>query len=115
MLYLDNGDRDFVSLPEQLVGEGDLIVLRVAGESMIDAAITDGDLVVVRRQDDIRDGDIVATRLPGADARGDDAVVTTLRRADGHVWLVPQNPALAPVPGDDATIIGKVVSVVRRL
>jgi len=106
---------DVISLPEQLVGKGDLIMLRVAGDSMINAAIADGDLVVVRRETDVYNGDIVAARLPSeADVEGE-ATVKTLKRLDGHVWLMPQNPAYEPIFGDEAQIIGKVVSVLRRL
>lgn len=112
---LANDDvEEYISLPEQLVGKGDLIMLRVSGDSMINAAITDGDLVVVRRETDVYNGDIVAARLPVASDEGE-ATVKTLRLLDGHVWLMPQNPAYEPILGDKATIIGKVVSVLRRL
>ena len=96
-------------LPRELVGDGDLFLLKVAGDSMIDAAICDGDWVVVRQQHDAENGDIVAALL------GDEATVKTLKRRDGHVWLMPHNPAYAPILGDEATIMGKVVSVLRRL
>ncbi len=106
---------DVISLPEQLVGQGDFIMLRVSGDSMINAAIADGDLVVVRRETDVYNGDIVAARLPSdTDVEGE-ATVKALKRIDGHVWLMPQNPAYAPIPGDKAEIIGKVVSVLRKL
>jgi repressor LexA len=112
---LANDDvEEYISLPEQLVGKGDFIMLRVSGDSMINAAITDGDLVVVRRETDVYNGDIVAARLPVASDEGE-ATVKTLRLLDGHVWLMPQNPAYEPILGDKATIIGKVVSVLRRL
>jgi len=106
---------DVISLPEQLVGKGDLIMLRVAGDSMINAAIADGDLVVVRRETDVYNGDIVAARLPSAADVEGEATVKTLKRLDGHVWLMPQNPAYEPILGDEAQIIGKVVSVLRKL
>jgi repressor LexA len=106
---------DVISLPEQLVGKGDFIMLRVAGDSMINAAIADGDLVVVRRETDVYSGDIVAARLPSDTDGEGEATVKTLKTADGHVWLMPQNPLYAPIPGDKAKIIGKVVSVLRRL
>jgi repressor LexA len=96
-------------LPRDLVGEGDLFLLRVVGDSMIDAAICDGDWVVVRQQNDAENGDIVAALLD------DEATVKTLKRRDGHVWLMPHNPAYAPILGDQATIMGKVVTVLRRL
>ena len=96
-------------LPRDLVGEGELFMLKVVGDSMIDAAICDGDWVVVRQQADASNGDIVAALL------GDEATVKTYKRSDGHVWLMPHNPAYAPILGDDASIMGKVVSVLRRL
>ena len=96
-------------LPRDLVGAGDLFMLRVVGDSMIDAAICDGDWVVVRQQSTAENGDIVAALLD------DEATVKTLKRRDGHVWLMPHNPAFAPILGDHATIMGKVVSVLRRV
>lgn len=96
-------------LPRELVGQGELFMLKVVGDSMVDAAICDGDWVVVRRQPDADNGDIVAALLD------DEATVKTLKRRDGHVWLMPHNPAYAPILGDEATIMGKVVSVLRRL
>jgi repressor LexA len=100
---------DVLPLPRNLVGDGTLFMLRVAGDSMIEAAICDGDWVVVRQQDDATSGDIVAALLDG------EATVKTLRRRDGHVWLLPHNPAYAPIPGDDATILGRVVAVLRKI
>jgi repressor LexA len=100
---------DVFPLPRQLVGEGDLFLLRVAGDSMVDAAICDGDWVVVRRQPVAENGEIVAAMIEG------EATVKTLRRADGHVWLLPQNAAYEPIPGDDAVVLGRVVSVLRSL
>ena len=76
---------------------------------MINAAITDGDLVVVRQQEKAENGDIVAAMIDG------EATVKTFRRAKGHIWLMPHNPAYTPIPGDDATILGKVVTVLRRV
>jgi repressor LexA len=103
---------DAFPLPKQLVGEGTLFVLKVAGDSMINAAIADGDWVVVRQQPDAENGDIVAATFDGIEVEG---TVKTLKRADGHVWLMPHNPAYAPILGDDATIVGKVVAVLRRV
>ena len=98
-------------LPRRLVGRGTLFMLRVKGDSMTGAAIIDGDLVVVRRQPVAENGEIVAAQL---DRNGSaEATVKTLHRLDGHVWLMPQNPAFQPIPADDATILGKVVAVVR--
>ncbi|PWV57485.1 transcriptional repressor LexA [Nocardiopsis sp. L17-MgMaSL7] len=101
---------DVLALPRQLVGEGRLFMLTVVGDSMIDAAITDGDLVVVRQQQTAENGDIVAAMLD------DEATVKVLRREpDGHVWLMPRNDAYEPIQGDEATILGKVVTVMRRV
>ncbi|MCC2335223.1 transcriptional repressor LexA [Cellulomonas wangsupingiae] len=100
---------DVFPLPRQLVGEGDLFLLKVAGDSMIDAAICDGDWVVVRRQPVAENGEIVAAMIDG------EATVKTFKRADGHVWLLPHNPAYAPIDGDGATVLGRVVSVLRSL
>jgi repressor LexA len=96
-------------LPTELVGDGDLFLLHVVGDSMVDAAICDGDWVVVRSQPTANQGDIVAALLD------DEATVKTFKRSGGHVWLMPHNPAYAPIPGDEARILGKVVSVLRRL
>ena len=86
-----------------------LFLLKVTGDSMINAAIADSDWVVVRQQPDAENGDIVAAMIDG------EATVKTLKRSDGHVWLMPHNPAYAPIPGDDATILGKIVAVLRRV
>ena len=103
---------DIFPLPRQLVGEGELIMLRVVGDSMINAAIADGDWVVVRRESDVENGDIVAATIDGVEVEG---TVKTLKRSDGHVWLMPHNPLYAPILGDDAAIVGKVVAVLRRV
>lgn len=98
-----------MALPRDLVGAGELFMLKVVGDSMIDAAICDGDWVVVRQQPTAENGDIVAALLD------DEATVKTFKRRDGHVWLMPHNPAYAPILGDHASIMGKVVSVLRKL
>ena len=100
---------DVFPLPKDLVGEGTLFLLRVVGDSMIDAAITDGDWVVVRQQPVAENGDIVAAMIDG------EATVKTFRRKDGHVLLIPHNPAYQPIPGDDAIVLGRVVTVLRKL
>lgn len=100
---------DVFPLPRELVGEGTLFMLQVKGDSMLDAAICDGDWVVVRQQPNANNGEIVAAMLDG------EATVKTYRNRDGHVWLMPQNPAFDPIAGDDATILGRVVTVVRRI
>jgi repressor LexA len=100
---------DIFPLPRQLVGEGNLFLLKVFGDSMINAAINDGDWVVVRQQPVAEDGEIVAAMIDG------DATLKTFRRSHGDVWLLPANPAYEPIPGDKANIIGKAVAVLRRL
>ena len=79
---------------------------------MIGAGIADGDLVVVREQPDAENGDIVAAMIDGLEVEG---TVKTLKRSDGHVWLMPHNPAYPPILADDAIIVGKVVAVLRRV
>jgi repressor LexA len=106
---------EVIPLPRALVGHGDLMMLSVTGESMSGAAIADGDWVVVRRQPIAVNGDIVAAMLDSDTADGAEATVKTYRERDGHVWLMPHNPAFDPIQGDSATIIGKVVSVLRRV
>ncbi|MGC0366780.1 repressor LexA [Rhodococcus sp. 27YEA15] len=100
---------EMLALPRELVGSGTVFGLRVRGESMVDAAICDGDVVVVRRQDEAHSGEIVAAMID------DEATVKVLRRRNGHVYLEPRNPAYQVIDGDKAVILGKVVSVMRRL
>ena len=100
---------DVFPMPRQVVGDGTLFLLQVVGDSMVDAAITDGDWVVVRQQPVADNGDIVAAMIDG------EATVKTFKRRDGHVWLMPHNPAFEPIPGDEATILGRVTAVLRRL
>lgn len=96
-------------LPRQLVGKGNLFMLKVVGESMIDAAICDGDWIVIREQPNAENGDIVAAMLD------DEATVKVFQRRDGHIWLLPRNTEFAPILGDFATILGKVVAVLRSV
>lgn len=100
---------EVIPLPRQITGEGELFMLQVRGDSMIEAGIFEDDWVVVRRQQDADNGDIVAALLE------DEATVKTLKRRDGHQWLLPQNRMYEPILGDDATIMGKVVTVLRSL
>jgi repressor LexA len=100
---------DVFPLPRQLVGEGQLFLLKVVGDSMVDAAICDGDWVVVRQQQVAENGDIVAAMIDG------EATVKTFKRRDGHVWLLPHNPAFEPIAGDHATVLGRVTAVLRRV
>ena len=108
-ILADQVVEEMVPLPRQLVGHGELFMLRVSGDSMVDAAICDGDWVVVRRQQTAENGDIVAALLD------DEATVKTFRQRNGHTWLLPQNTRYEPIMGDHATIMGKVVSVMRSL
>lgn len=108
-LLAEESVEDVYTLPRRLVGEGELFALTVSGDSMIEAAICDGDIVTVRRQDSADHGDIVAALF------GDEATVKQLRRQAGEVWLMPRNPAYQPIPGDQVQILGKVVGLLRRL
>jgi repressor LexA len=105
---------DIFPLPRQIVGEGTLFLLKVVGDSMINAAIDDGDWVVVRQQPVAENSDIVAAMVDGPDG-GREATVKTFKRSNGHVWLMPHNPAYTPIPGDDAEILGRVVAVLRKV
>lgn len=100
---------DVFTLPQRLVGDGDLFLLQVVGDSMIDAAICDGDWVVVRSQSTAEKGEIVAAMIDG------EATVKTFVQRDDHIWLMPHNPAFAPILGDHAEILGKVVAVLRSV
>ncbi len=100
---------DVFPLPRELVGEGTVFMLKVVGDSMVEAAICDGDWVVVRQQPTAENGEIVAAMIDG------EATVKTYKRRDGHVWLLPHNSAYEPIPGDEATVLGRVVSVLRRV
>jgi repressor LexA len=100
---------DVFPLPREVVGEGTLFLLRVAGDSMVEAAICDGDWVVVRQQPVADNGEIVAAMIDG------EATVKVFRRQDDHVWLQPRNSAYSDIPGDDATILGRIVAVLRRV
>lgn len=96
-------------LPRQLVGKGELFILKVVGDSMVDAAICDGDWVVVRSQPTAENGEIVAAMLDG------EATVKVFRQRDGHTWLLPRNSAFEPILGDQAEVLGKVVAVLRAV
>lgn len=100
---------DVFPLPRQITGDGELFMLEVHGDSMIDAAICDGDWVVIRRQPTAENGEIVAAMIDG------ESTVKALSRANGHVWLLPRNSQYAPIPGDNAVVLGKVVTVLRAL
>ena len=96
-------------LPESIVGKGDLFMLKVVGESMIDAAICDGDFVVIRSQRDCNNGEIVAAMIDG------EATVKTFSRKGGHIWLLPANDNFAPIDGDTCEILGIVTAVLRSV
>ena len=100
---------DVFPLPRELVGSGTLFMLKVVGDSMVDAAIADGDWVVVRQQPNAENGDIVAAMIDG------EATVKTYKRRDGKVWLLPHNQAYQPIPGDNAVVLGRVVTVLRKV
>ncbi len=100
---------DVFPLPQQLVGDGELFLLEVRGDSMVDAAICDGDYVAVRREQTADNGTIVAAMIEG------EATVKTLQRRDGEVWLMPHNPAYEPIDGREATVLGVVTAVLRRI
>ncbi|RBO96483.1 transcriptional repressor LexA [Nocardia puris] len=100
---------DVFPLPRELVGEGSLFLLKVVGQSMVDAAICDGDWVVVRQQNVADNGDIVAAMIDG------EATVKTFKRTGKDVWLMPHNPLFEPIPGNDARVLGKVVTVIRKI
>jgi repressor LexA len=100
---------DVMQLPRGLTGRGTVFGLRVRGESMIDAAICDGDIVVVRQQTEAHSGQIVAAMID------EEATVKVYRRRNGHVNLEPRNPAYDVIDGDNASILGVVVSVLRSV
>ena len=103
---------ELLPLPRELVGQGQLFMLQVRGESMVGAGVLDRDYVVVRRQDSADNGDMVAALLPNDES---EATVKHFARRGGHVQLLPDNPAFDPIDGDQAQILGKVVAVLRRL
>jgi repressor LexA len=96
-------------LPRELVGEGTLFLLEVSGDSMIEAAICDGDYVVVRQEQTAQNGEIVAALIDG------EATVKTFQRKDGRVWLLPHNPSYDPIDGTHASILGIVTAVLRKV
>jgi repressor LexA len=108
-ILADEVVEDVFPLPRQIVGEGQLFLLKVVGDSMVDAAICDGDWVVVRQQPTADNGDIVAAMIDG------EATVKTFKRRGGAVWLMPHNPAYQPIDGTQATVLGKVTAVLRRV
>jgi repressor LexA len=108
-ILADQQVEDTFALPERFTGHGTLFMLEVKGDSMTDVAICDGDYVVVRAQPTAENGEIVAALLDG------EATVKTLKRSPDQVWLLPANPLYSPIDGNEAVILGKVVTVLRRL
>ena len=108
-ILADERVEEVFPLPRTLVGDGTLFVLEVVGDSMVDAAICNGDYVVVRQEQTAENGEIVAALLDG------EATVKTFQRKDGKVWLLPHNEAYEPIDGTHATILGKVTAVLRRV
>ena len=100
---------EMIPIPRQMVGEGEFFALRVIGDSMVEAAICDGDVVVIRQQANAENGEIVAAMIDG------EATVKELKKEANTVWLLPRNSAYQPIPGNEATILGRVVTVLRRL
>ena len=110
-LLADENVEDAIAVPETLHGD---FLLRVKGESMIDAGILDGDIVVVQRAQDARNGEIVVA-LAGDDESADEATVKTFYRERGRIRLQPENSALEPIYAAHVQILGKVVGVFREL
>ncbi len=108
-ILADQAIEETFPLPESIVGQGELFMLKVVGDSMVDAAICDGDYVVIRSQKDCEKGDIIAAMLDG------EATIKTFSRKDGHIWLLPANENYAPINGDDCEILGKVTAVLRSI
>jgi len=104
---------EYFPLPRRIVGSGELFMLEVSGDSMVDAAICNGDWIVVRQQKTAENGEIVAAMLDGS--AGNEATVKVFQQRDGHTWLLPRNSAYAPILADHAQILGKVVAVFRSV
>jgi repressor LexA len=100
---------EMIPIPRQMVGEGESFALKVVGDSMVEAAICDGDVVVIRQQAQAENGEFVAAMIDG------EATVKELKKEANAVWLLPRNSAYEPIPGNEATILGRVVTVLRRL
>jgi repressor LexA len=110
-LLADQNIEDYLPMPKSTKGD---FLLRVKGESMIDAGILDGDLVIVQRAQDARNGEIVVA-LAGDDETADEATVKTFYREDGRIRLQPENASLEPIYASHVQILGRVVGVFREL
>ena len=108
-ILADQVVEEVLPLPRSLTGDGELFMLKVVGDSMVEAAICDGDWVVIRRQPVAENGEIVAAMIEG------EATVKVLQRKDGHTLLLPRNSEYRPIPADDAEVLGRVVTVLRSL
>ena len=108
-ILADQVVEEVLPLPRSLTGDGELFMLKVVGDSMVEAAICDGDWVVIRRQPVAENGEIVAAMIEG------EATVKVLQRKDGHTLLLPRNSEYRPIPADDTEILGRVVTVLRSL
>src|SRR5881628_185317 len=111
-LLAEENIEDYLAVPEPLARGGEEFLLRVKGDSMVNAGILDRDIVVVRREQTARDGEIVVA-LAGEDETGDEATVKRFFREDGRVRLQPENDALEPIYADHVQILGKVIGVFR--
>lgn len=100
---------EYLSLPQSVLGQGNMFSLRVEGESMIDAGIMDGDIVVLRQQDTAENGEIVVAMTPE-----DEATLKRIFYEEGRVRLQPENPAMAPIYADSVTVLGKLVALIRQ-
>jgi repressor LexA len=108
-ILADEQVEEVLPLPRELVGQGELFMLKVRGDSMVEDGVFDGDYVVVRSQPDADEGEMVAALLD------EEATVKRLSRRGGRIRLLPANPAFEPIDGDHATVLGRVVAVLRRL
>jgi repressor LexA len=113
-LLAEENIEDYVAVPEPLSRGGEEFLLRVKGDSMVDAGILDGDIAVVQRQQDARDGDIVVA-LAGDDESADEATMKRFFNEDGRIRLQPENEALEPIYAAYVQILGKVIGVFRQL
>jgi repressor LexA len=109
-LLAEQNIESIMSLPRELTGFGELFMLKVRGDSMINAGIFDGDFVVVRQQPTANNGDMVAALI-----NGDEATVKTFKKSGNQIWLMPHNPDFAPIDGNDSQIMGIVVTVLRKV
>ena len=100
---------EYLSLPQSVLGQGKMFALRVEGESMIDAGIMDGDIVILRQQDTAENGEIVVAMTPE-----DEATLKRIFYEEGRVRLQPENPTMAPIYADSVTVLGKLVALIRQ-